>query len=98
MRGTIETLSIHKRMFLNPRYKLLGMLSVPYWTLFEFLAPAIEFIGLVITALFVIFGLLNWHFFLLLLLFVYSFAVFFSVIACTAKKERIINTQNKSTF
>lgn len=87
MRGTIETLSIHKRMFLNPRYKLLGMLSVPYWTLFEFLAPAIEFIGLVITALFVIFGLLNWHFFLLLLLFVYSFAVFFSVIALYSEER-----------
>src|SRR6218665_2450602 len=61
MRGTIETLSFHKKMFLNPKYKLLGMLSVPYWTLFEFLAPGIEFIGLVITVLFIIFGLLNWH-------------------------------------
>lgn len=81
MRGTIETLTIHKKMFLNPKYKLLGMLSIPYWTFFEFLAPAIEFIGLVITLLFILFGFINWHFFLLLVLFVYTFAVFFSVIA-----------------
>ncbi|AXB57560.1 glycosyltransferase family 2 protein [Flavobacterium fluviale] len=87
MRGTIETLGIHKRMFLNPKYKLLGMLSVPYWTLFEFLAPAIEFIGLIITLFFIIFGLLNWHFFFLLLLFVYSFAVFFSVIALFSEER-----------
>ncbi|MBB4802735.1 cellulose synthase/poly-beta-1,6-N-acetylglucosamine synthase-like glycosyltransferase [Flavobacterium nitrogenifigens] len=87
MRGTIETLSFHKRMFLNPKYKLLGMLSVPYWTLFEFLAPGIEFIGLVITFIFIIFGLLNWHFFFLLLLFVYSFAVFFSVIALFSEER-----------
>lgn len=87
MRGTIETLSFHKKMFLNPKYKLLGMLSVPYWTLFEFLAPAIEFIGLVITAVFIIFGLLNWHFFILLLLFVYTFAVFFSVIALFSEEK-----------
>lgn len=87
MRGTIETLSIHKKMFLNPKYKLLGMLSVPYWTLFEFLAPAIEFIGLVITVIFLIFGLLNWHFFLLLLLFVYFFAVLFSVIALYSEER-----------
>lgn len=87
MRGTIETLGIHKRMFLNPKYKLLGMLSVPYWTLFEFLAPAIEFIGLIITLFFIIFGLLNWHFFFLLLLFVYSFAVFFSVIALYSEER-----------
>jgi biofilm PGA synthesis N-glycosyltransferase PgaC len=87
MRGTIETLSIHRGMFLNPKYKLLGMLSVPYWTLFEFLAPAIEFIGLVITAVFIVFGLLNWHFFFLLLLFVYTFAVFFSVIALYSEEK-----------
>ncbi|WP_456312342.1 glycosyltransferase family 2 protein [Pseudomonas shirazensis] len=87
MRGTIETLSFHKKMFLNPKYKLLGMLSVPYWTLFEFLAPAIEFIGLVITIIFLILGLLNWHFFFLLLLFVYFFAVMFSVIALYSEER-----------
>ncbi|WP_246296995.1 glycosyltransferase family 2 protein [Flavobacterium inviolabile] len=81
MRGTIETLSIHKKMFLNPNYKLLGLISVPYWTLFEFLAPAIEFIGFIMTVIFLISGMLNWHFFFLLILFVYSFAIFFSVIA-----------------
>ncbi|MFD1605563.1 glycosyltransferase family 2 protein [Flavobacterium artemisiae] len=87
MRGTIETLSFHKKMFLNPKYKLLGMLSVPYWTLFEFLAPGIEFIGLLVTLLFIVFGLLNWHFFFLLLLFVYTFAVFFSVIALFSEEQ-----------
>ncbi|WP_348822883.1 glycosyltransferase family 2 protein [Flavobacterium aestuarii] len=81
MRGTIETLSFHRKMFLNPKYKLLGMISIPYWTLFEFLAPAIEFIGLMITVIFIILGMLNWHFFILLVLFVYFFAVMFSVIA-----------------
>lgn len=30
MRGTIETLSFHKKMFLNPKYKLLLMLIVLY--------------------------------------------------------------------
>lgn len=87
MRGTIETLSIHRKMFLNPKYKLLGMLSVPYWTFFEFLAPAIEFIGLVITILFIIFGLINWHFFFLLALFVYTFAILFSVIALFSEEK-----------
>ncbi|RVT73939.1 glycosyltransferase family 2 protein [Flavobacterium sufflavum] len=87
MRGTIETLSFHKKMFLNPKYKLLGMLSIPYWTFFEFLAPGIEFIGLVITILFIVFGLLNWHFFFLLLLFVYFFAIMFSVMALYSEER-----------
>nr|WP_315154742.1 glycosyltransferase [uncultured Flavobacterium sp.] len=87
MRGTIETLYLHRKMFLNPKYKLLGMLSIPYWTLFEFLAPGIEFIGIVMTIIFILLGLLNWHFFLLLVLFVYFFAVMFSVIALYSEER-----------
>lgn len=44
-RGTIETLRTHKKMFFNPKYGLMGMLSYPYWLFFEFLAPIIEFFG-----------------------------------------------------
>jgi biofilm PGA synthesis N-glycosyltransferase PgaC len=87
MRGTIETLDLHKKMFLNPKYKMLGILSIPYWTFFEFLAPGIEFIGLVLTIIFIVFGFLNWHFFVLLLLFVYFFAVMFSVIALYSEER-----------
>lgn len=85
-RGTMETLWIHRKMMLNPRYKTLGLLSVPYWFLFEYLAPIVEFLGLLITLLFVILGVLNWQFFLLLLLFVYTFAVFFSFLGLLAEE------------
>ncbi|KEO74917.1 glycosyltransferase family 2 protein [Anditalea andensis] len=81
MRGTIETLWIHRKMFFNPKYKILGMISVPYWTFFEFLAPLIEFVGLLVTLIFVILGILNWKIFLLLFLFVYIFATMFSLLA-----------------
>lgn len=87
MRGTIETLALHKKMFFNPKYKLLGMVSVPYWTFFEFLAPAIEFAGVVITIIFIALGLLNWYFFVLLVLFVYFFAVMFSVLALFSEER-----------
>ena len=87
MRGTIETLWIHKKMFLNPKYRLLGMLSVPYWFLFEFLAPFIEFFGLLITLFFLASGALYWYFFILLLLFVYTFAIMFSVLALYSEER-----------
>ncbi len=77
-RGTMESLWKHRIMFLNPKYKLLGMLSFPYWLIFEYLAPLIEFFGLIITLLFFAFGFINLKFFGLLLLFVYSFAVMIS--------------------
>ncbi|MFD2601010.1 glycosyltransferase family 2 protein [Flavobacterium suzhouense] len=96
MRGTIETLLLHKKMFLNPKYKLLGMISVPYWTFFEFLAPFIEFAGIIITVAFVVLGILNWHYFILMLLFVYTFAVMFSVLALYTE-ERTYHKYRKRT-
>lgn len=98
MRGTIETLLIHKKMFLNPKYKLLGMISVPYWTFFEFLAPFIEFLGIVVTVAFFIFGLLNWHHFVLLLLFVYTFAVMFSVLALYTEERTYHKYRKRRDF
>lgn len=86
MRGTIETLWSHRKMFFNPNYKILGMVSVPYWTFFEFLAPFIEFIGLIVTFIFVVLGILHWKFFLLLFLFVYVFAAMFSVMALLSEE------------
>lgn len=85
-RGTYETLYLHRKICLNPKYKILGLLSYPYWAIYEFWAPLIEFTGLLITILFVILGILNWKFFLLLLLFVYIFAVLFSMMALYAEE------------
>ncbi|HWC53829.1 MAG TPA: glycosyltransferase [Chitinophagaceae bacterium] len=80
-RGTIETLQIHKKMFFNPRYKILGMLSYPYWFFFEFLAPVIEFTGFVLFLFFAITGLMDWKHFFMLLGFIFCFGFLYSVFA-----------------
>ncbi|MGY5354122.1 glycosyltransferase family 2 protein [Wenyingzhuangia sp. IMCC45467] len=80
-RGTIETLKIHKKMFFNPDYGILGILSYPYWFFFEFLAPIIEFLGLISFLVFAYFGLINWTYFMSLLLMVFSFGILYSVFA-----------------
>ena len=49
--------------------------SHPYWLFFEWLSPLIAFTGIVYTIYLAIMGSLNLPFFLLLFLFVYSFAV-----------------------
>ncbi len=74
-RGTIETLAMHKKLFFNPKYGVLGMLSYPYWTFFEWLAPIVEFIGLIYFIILALFGQPNWSFFFLLLAFVLTFAI-----------------------
>ena len=80
-RGTIETLRMHKVMFFNPRYGLLGMVSYPYWFFFEFLAPIIEFIGISVFLVFAFCGLIQWASFFALLGCILSFGFLYSVFA-----------------
>jgi biofilm PGA synthesis N-glycosyltransferase PgaC len=78
-RGTMETLYTHRKLFLNRKYGKLGLLGYPYWLLFEYLAPIIEFLGILWFFFLVITSKLNWPFFLLLTGFVYFFAVSLSI-------------------
>jgi cellulose synthase/poly-beta-1,6-N-acetylglucosamine synthase-like glycosyltransferase len=80
-RGTIETLKLHKKMFFNPSYGVLGMLSYPYWFFFEFLAPLIEFTGFIALLIFAVLGFMDWPFFFALLGFILSFGFLYSVFA-----------------
>lgn len=80
-RGTIETLRLHRKMFFNPKYGILGMVSYPYWFFFEFLAPLVEFIGFVVFLIFALLGFMDWKFFFALLLLIYTFAAVFSAFA-----------------
>ncbi|WP_132051680.1 glycosyltransferase family 2 protein [Pseudocnuella soli] len=80
-RGTIETLKMHRKMFFNPRYGVLGLLSYPYWFFFELLAPIVEASGLIFFIICIILGATNWSFFAALFLLVYSFSVLYSVFA-----------------
>jgi biofilm PGA synthesis N-glycosyltransferase PgaC len=79
-RGTIETLRFHRKMFFNPRYGLLGMLSYPYWLFFEFLAPIIEFIGTIGLVAYCIAGSINWSA-LLIMVGVISIGILYSIFA-----------------
>ncbi len=74
-RGTAETLFTHRKIFLNPKYKKFGMFGYTYWFFFEWLTPIFEFFGISFFLLYIIFGSPNWPFFILLFVFVYTFAV-----------------------
>jgi cellulose synthase/poly-beta-1,6-N-acetylglucosamine synthase-like glycosyltransferase len=74
-RGLIESLRTHRKMFFNANYGRLGLLGYPYWFFFEWMAPLIAFSGFIYTIYLIIRDTLNWPFYLLLFLFVYTFAV-----------------------
>ena len=77
-RGTLETLITHRKLFLNPKYGLFGVLGYTYWFFFEWLAPILEFMAYCYFFVLLILRSVNWPFFLLLLIFVYTFAVMLS--------------------
>ena len=74
-RGLVESLRTHRKIFFNSKYGRLGILGYPYWFFFEWMAPLIAFSGFVYTIYLIIRHSLNWPFYLLLFIFVYSFAV-----------------------
>lgn len=78
-RGTIETLMLHRKMIFNRRYGIHGLVSLPIWVLFEWLAPLIEFFGFVFFLFLILFGYSDFTYFLSFLGVVYSFAVMTSV-------------------
>ncbi|MEV1289851.1 glycosyltransferase [Micromonospora sp. NPDC049679] len=47
-RGLTEILRKHRGMIGNPRYGRIGLLALPHFLLFEFLAPVVEILGLLI--------------------------------------------------
>jgi cellulose synthase/poly-beta-1,6-N-acetylglucosamine synthase-like glycosyltransferase len=61
-RGTMQVLSYHRAMMLRPRYGAIGMLALPYFFLFEALAPILELSGYAITLVALAFGLIDWRF------------------------------------
>lgn len=74
-RGLIESLWKHRKLFMNRKFHRLGLLGYPYWLFFEWLAPLIAFGGFIYTITLIIADSLNWPFYLLLFLFVYTFAI-----------------------
>ena len=85
-RGTFETLTLHKYLFFNPKYGVMGLLSYPFWFFYEWLAPFVEFSGFLFFIFLVMIGKVNWIFFLCLLLTVYAFAFFISMMALLAEE------------
>ncbi|WP_341837229.1 glycosyltransferase [Chitinophaga pollutisoli] len=80
-RGMAEIVTIHRKMIFNPRYKLMGMVVLPCSLLFEFLAPIIEFTGVLYYIYLIATNAINWDYALILLAFVYLYSVMITTLA-----------------
>lgn len=59
-RGLIQTMSMYFRMLLRPKYRRMGMITLPYIFVFEFMAPVIEVSGFVAFVYLAFTGGVNW--------------------------------------
>ena len=85
-RGMIETLIIHKNLFFNPSYGMLGIISYPYWFFYEWLAPIVEFLAILFFIVLIYFNRINWEYFILLTTAVYTFAILFSALSILSEE------------
>lgn len=95
LRGSIDSLWKHRVMFLNPKFGLVGLLSFPYYLLFELLAPVFELLGIAILLASIFFGLIDINVLIVSGIFIYSFIILSSLLAIYA--EEITYCQYKNS-
>ena len=78
-RGLIAAMWEYKGMLFNPRYGRVGLLAVPFYTFGELLAPVVEVLGYLITALGAAFGMINVSFALLFVLVAWGYGMLLSL-------------------
>ncbi|SDH23467.1 hypothetical protein SAMN04488062_105135 [Flavobacterium omnivorum] len=96
-RGTIETLRKHRKIGFNPKYKVLGLISYPYWFFFERMAPVIEFVGILYFGILIVFDKIRWDYAFALIILAYLFTVFFSLIALITEELTYHQYKKKGT-
>jgi poly-beta-1,6-N-acetyl-D-glucosamine synthase len=84
-RGFIESILKHKRMFLNPTYGFVGLVSFPYAVFFEWLLAPIEVFGYAYFIYMVYNGLYNLPFLLFLFTLVYGYFLMLTLLSVLAE-------------
>jgi len=80
-KGTLQSLGLHKKIFLNPKYGWVGLLAFPYFVIFEMLGPIIEFVGYAIFILSCFMGMIDYPFAALFLTVAILYGVILSVLS-----------------
>lgn len=80
-RGLWETLWAYRSMLFRARYGRVGWVALPYYWLFELLAPLLELFGIIVVPLALLLGVINIPFAVLFLVLAYGYAVLVTLAA-----------------
>jgi cellulose synthase/poly-beta-1,6-N-acetylglucosamine synthase-like glycosyltransferase len=85
-RGLTQVLWQHRVMLMNPRYGRIGLLALPYYVLFELIAPVLELVGIVLVPFGLLVGAVNVDYAMLFLAVAYGYAIFVSIAALAVEE------------
>jgi peptidoglycan-N-acetylglucosamine deacetylase len=97
-RGLIETLSYHRKMLFNPHYGTKGLIAMPYFFIFEMVAPLIElqvYLSLVVG---VFLGLFSGVYILLLMVVTTLFGIILSMVSLFVQEKYAQVLSTKETL
>lgn len=80
-RGLIETLWMHKKMFLNPKYGAVGMIAMPFYAFFEAIGPVVEIFGYLLIPILLLSGRFDMTFALLFFALAILYNIMLSLLA-----------------
>lgn len=78
--GLAQTFSRYHKMIFSRKYRMLGVLTLPYLLIFEVLAPIIESVGFIVFIYLAFTGGVNWSAALVIFLLVYIFCLLLSLV------------------
>lgn len=78
--GLIQTFAKYYRMMFKKKYRQLGLITMPYLFVFEFLAPIIEMVGMVVFVYLALTGGVNWGTAWIIFLMMYIFCLHLSFV------------------
>ncbi|MFW6600036.1 glycosyltransferase family 2 protein [Propionibacteriaceae bacterium Y2011] len=85
-RGLWETLWAYRGMLFNPRYGRVGFVALPFYWVFELIAPLLELAGLLLVVLGLAFGVVEPGYFALFMLVAYGYAALVTLAAMTVEE------------
>jgi cellulose synthase/poly-beta-1,6-N-acetylglucosamine synthase-like glycosyltransferase len=80
-RGTLQSILRHWRMLFNPRYGMTGVFGLPFFLIFEALAPVVELAAYTLAIILLIAGIASVKEVLILLFLAYTAGVFLTLLA-----------------
>jgi len=97
-RGLIEITTFHKKMFMNFKYGTTGLISIPYFFIFELYGPFFELFGYIFLFLSILLGMVNGTVALFMFTAIVMYGILISVSSLLLSERDVLYFKKKEVF